>query len=281
MESRRSRRWMQARIAWLVIAAIAAAAPVRSQQAATGLPQKAPSKPAQTAHVAPGVIEGWVSDTNLVPLSAAFISVPQFHLRIGTSAAGRFRIVGVPAGQVLVLVRRSGFQPTSEVVEVPAGDTLRVSYTLGRAQQSLDAVVVEAKRQSAQMREFEQRRHAGIGFFMTADQIDEHNPTMTADVLMAVPAMSVTPDQSRNQALIAMSRREGGGLTSAGEPAYCPILVMLNGVKLSQEFDLRLLPPPKDVAGIEIYSGASTVPPQYAGFDSRCGVMLIWTKDGY
>jgi hypothetical protein len=92
--------------------------------------------------------------------------------------------------------------------------------------------------------------------------------------------MTVTPDQSNSGALIAMSRREGGGITPLGEPAYCPMLVLLNGVRLSLEFDLRMLPPATDIAGIEIYSGPANMPAQFAGPDSQCGVMLIWTKDG-
>lgn len=276
-------RRVRVRAAWLIVAAAIAAAPAsaRGQQQAKGLPQKAAQKPAQSPRANLGVIDGWVSDTNLVPLSAAVVSVLQVHARIGTNRAGRFRIVDVPAGQYLILVRRSGYRPTSEVIDVSAGDTVRVSYALERSAQTLGAVVIEEKRQSVRMMEFEQRRRAGVGVFITAEELDSRSSTMTADALMTVPAMTVTPDQSRNGALIALSRREGGGLTSLGEPAYCPMAVQLDGVKLSTQFDLRLLPTPKDIAGIEIYSGPATTPPQFAGPDSHCGVMIVWTKQGY
>ena len=46
-------------------------------------------------------------------------------------------------------------------------------------------------------------------------------------------------------------------------------------------FDLNLLPSSKDLAGIEVYAGAATAPPQFAsnGLGASCGVVLIWTRD--
>ncbi len=277
---------MRAHAVWLMVAAVTAAAPAQGQLKATRLPGAPAPNPPHESRANLGVIDGFVSDTNLVPLRGAYVTLPQVRVRIGTSPAGRFRIDSVAAGQYLVIVRRAGYRPTSEILNIAAGDTVRVSYTLERAVEetgaahSLDPVMVEAKRQSAQMRDFEQRRKAGLGLFITADELKARGSTATSDALMAVPAMTVTPDQSNGGALIAMSRREGGGITSLGEPAYCPMLVLLNGVRLSLEFDLRMLPPPTDIAGIEIYSGAASIPAQFAGADSKCGVMLVWTKDG-
>jgi hypothetical protein len=44
--------------------------------------------------------------------------------------------------------------------------------------------------------------------------------------------------------------------------------------------DLATLPPPRDLAGIEIYSGAATIPLQYKFGTTFCGVILLWTKRG-
>src|SRR5689334_21736704 len=77
-----------------------------------------------------GTIDGIVSDTNLVPLQGAFISVLGTAIRVGTGPNGRFRITKVPVGQYLLIVKRVGYKPTSAVVDVPATDTLRLAYTL-------------------------------------------------------------------------------------------------------------------------------------------------------
>ena len=57
--------------------------------------------------------------------------------------------------------------------------------------------------------------------------------------------------------------------------------VVLDGIILPRNFDLDLLPPPKQIAGIEVYTGAATIPPQFGGPDRRCGVVAVWTRDGY
>jgi len=91
-----------------------------------------------------GTIDGLVSDTNLVPLHAAFVSILGTPIRVGTGPNGRFRIVRVPAGQYLLIVKRVGYRPVSSVVDVATSDTLRVSYTMAEAPQvtTLGTVVV-------------------------------------------------------------------------------------------------------------------------------------------
>ena len=37
----------------------------------------------------------------------------------------------------------------------------------------------------------------------------------------------------------------------------------------------------QQISGIEVYTGAATVPPQFGGVDRRCGVIAVWTRDGY
>ena len=56
--------------------------------------------------------------------------------------------------------------------------------------------------------------------------------------------------------------------------------VYLDQVPLPSPFNLDLLPTPKDLAGIEVYAGASTIPAQFAGYNRGCGVILVWTKAG-
>src|SRR4051812_27430741 len=92
-----------------------------------------------------GTIDGIVSDTNLVPLHAAFITVFGTSLKIGTGSNGRFRITKVPVGQYLVIVKRVGYRPTSAVVQVPASDTLRLAYTLEPITTTLEPMIVAEK----------------------------------------------------------------------------------------------------------------------------------------
>src|SRR5438874_443229 len=99
-----------------------------------------------SARTALGTIDGVVSDTNLLPLRGAFVSMLGTTIRVGTGPSGRFRITKVPAGRYLVIVKRVGYRPTSEFVDVPAADTARLAYTLSEAAAAtLEPVIVTEK----------------------------------------------------------------------------------------------------------------------------------------
>lgn len=263
-------------LVWLAVAATAltpastiAQTPSRGLRAPAPLPARA---------VSAGTIDGIVSDTSLVPLQAAFVSILGTSIRIGTGPNGRFRITKLPAGKYLLLVKRVGYRPVSGIVDVPPSDTLRLSYTLEKlAANELNAVVVTEKSPSMRMAEFEARRKLGVGEFMTAAQIREHNPAYSTELFRRFKSVNVSPNHAGAiTQYFALSAREGGN------PALgaCPMQMYLDQVPLPNPFDLDLLPPPRDIAGIEVYSGAATIPPQFNGYDRGCGVILVWSKDG-
>jgi len=227
-----------------------------------------------------GTIDGVVSDTNLVPLHAAFVSILGTSVRVGTGPNGRFRIVRLPAGQYLLVVKRVGYRPVSSVIDVAASDTLRVSYTLAEVPQTattLGAVVVTEPSNSERLQGFDSRRKLGVGSFLTLDQINKANTVFTTELMRKFPAVNVSPSHtSVITEYFALSAREGGNPSMGA----CPMQVYLDQVPLPTPFNLDLLPTPKDLYGIEVYSGSSTIPPQFAGPNRGCGVILVWTKAG-
>src|SRR5262245_16043538 len=222
------------------------------------------------------VVDGVVSDTNLVPLQAAFVSVLGTTIRVGTGPNGRFRITKMPAGQYLVIVKRVGYRPTSGVIEVPRSDTLRLAYTLDRVVTELSPVTVSEKPLSLKLGEFFARRKLGVGQFMTQEQIDAATAVFATDLFRRVTSVNVSPNRVRQLTeYFALSQREGGN----PQLGACPMAVVLDDVPLPTPFNLDLLPSPRDLAGIEVYAGPSTTPAKYAGSNRGCGVILIWTKD--
>lgn len=228
-----------------------------------------------------GVIDGVVTDTLLRPVAMAEVAVLRTDIKLQTNASGQFRFVDVPAGQYLLIVRRLGFRPISAIVEVSRGDTLRLSYTMEPAVQSLERVVVTEERRSMKMLEFEERRQRGVGWFLTQEQIERRNLPVSADYLRLAPSVGLAPSHNASglSELVAISRREGGSFLGDGAGA-CAMQVVIDGVPMPPRFPLELLPTPKDIAGIEVYAGAATIPPQFSGVDRRCGMILVWTRDG-
>jgi len=228
------------------------------------------------------VIDGFVTDTLLQPLNAADITIVGSGLRVVTGANGRFRMVQVPAGQYLLVVRRIGYAPTSGIVDVPVADTLRLTYTLERSTIALDTVRINSRRVTMRMVDFEQRRLQGIGQFITQEEIERRGSMQTSDFLRYMRGVQVS--QNTTQVFggtQVYSRREGGGFDANQQQQFCPMQVLLDGIILPRYFNLDLLPPPKQISGIEVYAGAATIPPQFGGVDRRCGVVAVWTRDGY
>jgi hypothetical protein len=228
------------------------------------------------------VVDGVVTDTLLQPLGAADVSVVGTGARVVTSENGRFRMLQVPPGQYLLVVRRIGYAPTSGIIEVPERDTLRLSYTLVRSTNMLDTMRIRGSRITMRMLDFEKRRQQGQGQFVTQEEIERRGSLQTSDFLRYMRGVEVS--QVTTQAFAGTqvySRREGGGFTDSQQQQYCAMQVILDGIILPRNFNLDLLPPPKQIAGIEVYSGAATVPPQFGGVDRRCGVVAVWTRDGY
>lgn len=283
----------------LAIAVLCTGAPLAAQQVRRTLPgtrkDTTPAAPADSARKseavaakpAVGVIDGLVTDTSLAPLQYARVSIFRTPLAVNTGANGRFRIEDVASGEYILVVRRAGFEPTSQVVRVNPGDTLRLSYVLGttsvKAGQftTLAPVVVTEKRQSPRMAEFEARRKLGFGEFMTQDQIEQHNPAFPTELLRLFGTIDVTPTSTGGEEIYyPVSRRATGGMTSTGQAA-CFMTVYVDNVPMPAPFNLDLLPSPRELAGIEVYAGNATMPIQYATMGSSCGIILVWTKDGF
>lgn len=257
-------------------AVLSAAAPVAAQRVNPARPESQAAQAPRTT----GVIDGAVTDSMLRPIGFAEITILRTDIKLQTNSAGRFRFLDVPRGQYLLIVRRIGFRPVSSIIQVEARDTLRLSFTMETTVQTLETVTVVEERRSLRMIEFDQRRKQGFGFFITGALIEQRNLPVAADYLRFAPGVSLAPSgqASGNPELVAISKREGGSIFGDGAGA-CAMQVVIDGVPAPPRFPLELLPMPREIAGIEIYNGAATVPPQFSGVDRRCGMILVWTKD--
>jgi hypothetical protein len=214
-----------------------------------------------------GSLDGVVTDTNLVPLANAIVSVIGAEVQVVTGANGRFRILRLVAGPHYVLVRRVGFEPSSAPITIATGDTLRASFVLQPIGTPLDTVRVSEKRISQKMQEFDERRKLGEGRFMTAGEIDSSNLVSTTDLFRRLISEHVRPALHVDPML--MCQRQQWFLDG----------VLLPPPPYYKEIDL---PSPKELAGIEYYSSPANTPVQYKTISGGgfCGVILMWTRDG-
>jgi hypothetical protein len=232
--------------------------------AATASSADAQARPASAG------IDGVVTDTSLAPIPGASVSLLGSRIHVVTGENGRFRIVALPAGQHVVVVHRLGHVPVSAVLQLADGDTARPSLMLRPIVRALDTMVVSERAYTARMSEFEERRKAGYGHFLTQADIERRHAVFFGDLIRPVLSVRVVT---------------GAGVHVFEEYAHsvrsgCAFTVFLDGVQLPKPTDLNQLSSPNDVAGIEIYSGPATIPVQYNTQGAWCGVILVWTKSG-
>lgn len=259
------------------------AGPAAAQQRAKTLPSATPKPPvaADTARrPGHGVIDGMVTDTGFVPMQGAEIGVLRTSLKIATGEQGRFRITDVPVGTYILTVRRFGYRPTASVISVSGGDTLRLSYALQSMRASqLDTIRVTERQQSRNLMEFERRRQLGLGKYLTATDLERRGSIDIATVLRGFMSLAVVRDDNTGVTSL-QNRRDQGDMIYAQGAGACAVQVIVDNVPMPHEVDVELLPRPREIAGIEVYGGPSGTPSQFGGIDRRCGMVLIWTKDG-
>jgi Carboxypeptidase regulatory-like domain/TonB-dependent Receptor Plug Domain len=225
-----------------------------------------------------GTMDGIVTDSSLVPLGGATITLLGSSITATTTENGRFRIVALPAGEYVVMARRLGYGGASVTLHVEGGDTLRPAFALQRVVAQLDTVRASAAYARTRLGEFDERRAAKVGHFITADEIDKRNPVYVSDMLRSV--LSVTIEERTTGGpprRVAVSKRSP---MASLRSATCPFQIFVDGLIFAEDGDLTNVPSPSNIAGVEVYSGPATIPLQYKRHDSLCGVILIWTKDG-
>jgi TonB family protein len=218
-----------------------------------------------------GVLTGTVRDSQGRAVIGAVVAVAGSGLSAETDAQGRFRIAGVAAADVSIRTRRIGFKPDTIHVVVAASDPTAVRITLERVAYDLAAVVVEGHGNVVgPMAGFYQRADQGQGRFFTAEQIEERGYITITDVLRAVPGARI----ERGRRNVPYVRFRG---------ATSPPQIFIDGVPMGG-LDVDLLNiNARSYAGIEVYSGIASVPPEFSTsriLGGSGGVILLWTRQG-
>jgi hypothetical protein len=195
---------------------------------------------------------------------------------------GEWTLVDAPAGSRMLEIRALGFVPSRRRVDV-VSDAAPVRIALSTLKAVLDTVRITATRLSPDRDGFEERRHSGLGRYFTPEDIAKANPGSLSEMFRSVPGLKFEYDDQLVEKRIRM--RSGFG---SCEPA-----IYINGLAMttmaadstksglatvtltSDDIDTWLRP--RDVTGIEIYSG-DNAPVQYQQSMTGCGSILIWTK---
>jgi len=188
-----------------------------------------------------------------------------------TDFEGRFTIRVAP-GRYAFEVLRVGYQPIyTDQFEVAAGSgEIDLTITLPNAPVLLEAVVVEGEEQSfapGPLQGFYERKRLGYGVQLDRAAIDAKAPVHFTDILRNIAGVRLIP--------------AGGDEYEVHTRVGCPVSFYLDGIRYTPaEYGINTELGVSSIEAIEVYRRASETPAEFLTGDSRCGVVVIWSKRG-
>ena len=224
--------------------------------------------------VASPTIDGRITNSEGQPLGAVLVQILGTDAETRTGQDGEFSLARVPAGTRALVARQVGYAADTVAVDVEPNRTIRVLVSLRKAAAVIDTVLVlaQSSRRLDQVG-FNERRARGDGQYVTAEEIEKRNPSRLTDVLYGKRGIQIYHGIASN------TRGLTTVMTSIPIPKnYCiGVQVFIDAVPMPIPFDLDQVSP-RSIAGIEVYSGAATVPSVLRGGNTTCGVIALWTR---
>ena len=200
-----------------------------------------------------------------------------------TGPRGRALVPDIAPGLLVVRAKHVGFKQGQLAVTVEPGRNTIPIVLSTVSMPTLDTVRVVGDQALHGMRrndEFDTRRlnHSATASF-TRDDIVKRNPVDVWQMLTAVPSIRIV-----DSAGVTVESTRSLNVNPDMSVSKCYLTVMVDGLVMNaapqQAFDLRLLPKPEEIHGVEVFAGPSSIPPQYngAGTNKWCGLIAVWTR---
>jgi hypothetical protein len=227
-----------------------------------------PAPPAPPRRVGSARLAGRVTNKAGQPIAGARIQVDGTTRSVETRANGEFFLDSLPPGTQNVTVRKLGFAPTEEAVDLSSLETSRVQVSMADFVPMLETVRVSAQRERGLNDVgFARRKRIASGWFVEGDEIANKNALNFSDVLRTAPGIAV--QRSGNKQYLANSR----------DPMNGCVNIWIDGTQWQQiePGDIDDFVKPWELAAIEVY-GATTTPAEYSsGGRGNCSTVVVWT----
>ena len=248
-------------------------------------------------------ISGTVIDPERKPIEGVEVHLVGDTTRHLTSAAGTFRLSAPRAAELLLLLRRPGFN--AQLLRLKgdwSGVVLMVpgALTLPEIQVNAHNAKPAEYAYTTRYDDFFRRRRQGLGEFVMRDEIDKRNALYTSDILTGRAGIRVQTQPDKGLTSVEFARCneypprinvyvDGNKLipqdaAKIGAIGAQSAIVGIGGRKnrnpeiagIVGEMLSRVNP--RDIELIEIFRGPGELPPEYN--DGNCGAIVIWTRQG-
>ena len=197
-----------------------------------------------------------------------------------TTRTGTVALSYLPDGGSLVRIQKLGYTPQTLMVAISPADTVPITILLVALTPTLPTMVTRdsaPKYIGPGLQGFEERRHQGLGHFLTEEQLRKHENAKMTNVVQQFPSVRVIcPTKGQRQGeCFAIGTRPATRRALLG--GLCEIDIYIDGIVVTDN-DLQKLNV-NEFAAVEYYAGGATIPVQYNRTGSSCGVMLFWTRE--
>jgi hypothetical protein len=186
-----------------------------------------------------------------------------------SDSIGRYTFDSLPSGIVRFAVRAPRYPVLTLTVALMPGESMAREIVLdsSSAGQVLPRVSIDAPPSlGPRFADFERRRVTGRGQYLTAQQIDKGGYNSLQDAMRNMRGVDVDC---------------GGGLGCHIRMTRAPMQCNPDYVvdeRVDNFFGPQIAI--RDIEGLEVYTGATDVPGEFAGRNAGCGVIVIWTRSG-
>ena len=222
------------------------------------------------------------------------VLLPHAQKSARTDSLGTFHIRGLSAGRHPVLVRLPGYGAVSDTVSIVDGQEHRRDYLLARSTLTLDSVLITALGGSItpHMRTFERRRSAGLGSFVSPEELRQKEDVTLRFVLARIPGIRFVTYKSASFAAsargAASNRNESHAVPGdRNSPRRCWVQIYLDAIRIYSPIasgggqpvpnieDYRV----RDLEAVEFYPGPAATPAELGGTGATCGTLVLWTRE--
>jgi len=210
----------------------------------------------------------------------------QGRMSVLSRADGSFNLIIPVRGEVVVLIRRPGFNAQALRVDLTRSSFWRGSIVLRPGSFRLPDIEVTARNAkpaayagTAKYDDFFRRERLGLGTFISREQIERSNAFHTIEILRGIPGIRADFHPVITDQAVSFAR------CSPRDPEY-NVTVWIDGQRLYPEGGSKASPravaemisriTPTGIEMMEIYRGGSQIPGEF--HSDGCAAIVIWTR---
>jgi hypothetical protein len=201
------------------------------------------------------------------PIVGAQVAILGTNRLASSDSGGRFTHAGLKAGPYVFQIRAPGYQVRTWVLRVGQGEVVSQDFELPPVAYLLPPLTREGTpgMMAGRLRDFERRRAAGRGVFITEEEIRRTEAATLSDLLRTSAGVRVTCNSVGCTAQMTRAAN-----------AQCRPDFFVDG--LSANFSTNANLPTVGIVAVEVYRSGSEAPVEFLRAYTACGAIVIWTR---